>query len=179
MKFLRFAKYFPSLSPKIAVAAIVVDMQTEFVKELRSGEADRIIPKQLEIIRDCNQSNIPIIVLELYRRKFGKTTKIIMNEVKKNPYFLLIQKEWNNGFRETSLNKHLEFLGTKKIFIMGINADFCVKETAEKAIELGYKIITSNEVISGQSDHSKDNSINWFKSNGYCIDRIDAFAKVV
>ncbi len=159
------------------LAVILIDMQEDFVKDLRAGEAKRIIPNQLEILKYCNQFSIPIVVLELNVQSYGKTNEILLNEAKKNHHFRLIGKEYDNGFFKTELDYHLKALGIKKLFIMGINANYCVKETARGAIDNGYKIMTSNEVISGQSGHSRYNSIDWFKSNGRCVDTVNEFAE--
>jgi nicotinamidase-related amidase len=149
---------------KGSIALILVDMQTKFVKKLREGEASRIIPNQLAVIEHCNRANIPIIVLELRKREFGKTIRTLTSAAKKNPRFLLIEKEYDSGFNETALYSYLKSLDIKRLFIIGINTDYCVKATASDAIKLGYEILTSNQVISGQSGHREDNSIRWFKS---------------
>ena len=162
-----------------SVEVILVDMQTSFVQELREGELDRIVPKQLATLKHCKQFGIPVVVLELDASYYGETIKVLIGEAKKNPYFRLIGKEFNSGFIGTDLDSHLKLLGAKKLFIMGINADFCVKKTADDAIKRGYEIITSNEVISGQYCHSKSNSVDWFKSNGHCIETIDEFPKII
>lgn len=160
-------------------AVILVDMQETFVKNLRDGEADRIIPKQLEVLNYCNQFDIPVVVLEMRRWEFGETIDVLITEARKNFKFHLIGKVYDDGFESTKLHTHLKKLGIKKVFLMGINADFCVIETARGAIDRGYKIITSKEVISGQSHHSPDNSIGWFSSNGNCLNKVDEFVKAI
>jgi nicotinamidase-related amidase len=53
---------------------------------------------------------------------------------------------------------------------MGINADFCVLDTARTAIRLGYQVITSNDVIAGgRRNDSANNSIDKFERIGTCV----------
>lgn len=139
-------------------AVILVDMQKRFIENLRHGEANRIIPKQLAVLKYCLSANTPIIVLEFKAFEYGATIEILLEEAKKNPNFYLISKYWHSGFEETDLDNYLKLIGAKNFFLMGINADFCVRSTARDAIRIGYKIITSNEVISGQSHHRSDNN---------------------
>ena len=48
---------------------------------------------------------------------------------------------------------------------MGINADYCVKETANGAIDEGFSIFTAKDLLSGMDHHSLDNSEEWYEDN--------------
>ncbi len=52
---------------------------------------------------------------------------------------------------------------------MGINAQYCVKSTAEDGIALGYKIVTSQDLISGQEHHDTHDDCDWFAGNGTLV----------
>jgi len=162
----------PTSKTKDSTAFILIDMQTKLVKKLRLGDADRIIPNQLSAIRHCNQFGIPIIVLELYKEEFDRTIDVLINEIKGNPNFYIIEKKYDSGFAGTNLDDLLRHLNAKKLFIAGIYADLCVKATASSALNEGYEIFTSNQVIAGRADHSKDNNMRWFRSNAGCTDDI-------
>jgi nicotinamidase-related amidase len=157
------------------IAVILVDMQENFVKKLRKGEQDRIIPNQLAVLRRCRELSIPVVALELRSEVFGKTVEIIRKEVSENPSGCIMEKEYNDGFLKSNLAKHLKSLKVENIFLMGINADYCVRDTAYGAISHGFKIMTGNHVLSGQSGHSRNNSCTWFTNNGTWIRRIDRF----
>jgi nicotinamidase-related amidase len=151
--------------PKIAV--LLIDMQDCFVSYLRKGEKERIVPNQIEVIRKCQKNNIPIVVFELVPEKYGHTINELISVLKENGERIkIIQKEHNCCFYETSLDMYLQSIGIKKLLLMGINADCCVKETAESAKNLGYQIVTSNSLISGQTHHSHNNNANWYIKNG-------------
>ena len=155
------------------VAVILIDMQYGFIATLRNGEEDRIVPNQISVLRFCKEKNIPVIILDYFGH--DETIKKLANEVKDFENVKIIIKNRDNGFTDTELNFHLKSLGAKKLFLMGINADCCVKKTAKGAIQNGYEIITSNDVIAGMSYHSDDNSISWYRDNGICVDDIFHF----
>lgn len=154
------------------LAVVLIDMQTYFVKKLREGDAERIISNQIKILKHCCQFDIPVIAFELEPKRHGNMISEIAEIVNGNSNYELMVKRRYSAFWETNLDKRLKKLKIKKLFIMGINACYCVRETAEDAIERGYEIVTSNEVISGQTGHPKDNDIPWFSNNGSCIDSI-------
>lgn len=161
------------------LAVVLIDMQKIFVKSLRYGEANRIVAKQLVVLKHCVKAKIPVVVLELGSCFYGNTIEVLLEEAQKTPNFCVFEKCYNSGFYKTKLDLYLRSIGVENLLLMGINADYCVKSTAEHAIHLGYQIITSNEVISGQDSHSRNNSIDWFKSNGNCIDNILEFSMSV
>lgn len=155
------------------VAVILIDMQPGFVSRLRRGEADRIVPSQVAVLKFCKEKNIPIVILEFFGS--GSTVQTLADEIGSYDKVKIIEKNYNDGFRNTVLNAHLKLIGAKKLFLMGINADFCVRETAEGAIERGYKIITSDKVIAGMPHHSQNNSLPWYRKNGVCVDNVFSF----
>jgi len=146
------------------VAVVLVDMQTKFVTQLRNREMSRIIPNQLKVIDFCSKRNIPVVVLEY--SNCGDTVNKLKARLKKVRDVTVIEKHFDDGFHKTNLNKVLKKRKIKTIIFMGINADCCVKDTASTAVSLGYKILTSNDLISGQPHHSTDNSAWWYEKNG-------------
>ncbi|MFH0951088.1 MAG: isochorismatase family cysteine hydrolase [bacterium] len=167
------------VQPDPAMAVILIDMQKNFVKKLKPEDKDRIIPKQIAIIRLCADKDIPLFVLE-YKNEYeknGKTIPELKKEIAKVPRAEYIIKHENDGFSEFRLRCWLESYGITKLLLLGINADYCVKQTAESAIRLGYQIITSRDFIGGQSDHSNDNSADWYKNNGLFLPTAEAVVK--
>ncbi|EKE20137.1 MAG: hypothetical protein ACD_8C00051G0006 [uncultured bacterium] len=160
--------------------AILIDMQETFVDGLRPGEKERIIPNQIAVLKYCNKLSIPVIVLELNIDLFGKTIGVLISQAKKNPNFRLIEKWYSDGFMATGLDRIIRQFGNiENLLILGVNADYCVKFTARSGIKKGYRIVTSNELISGQRLHSPDNSIDWFRNNGMCFDSMADFSGIL
>ncbi len=156
------------------LAVLLIDMQKKFVRNLREKEAERIIPNQIHIIQLCKKENIPFFVLELDKDDYGETISELKEEISQLEQGMVtfIQKTSNSGFKNTDLEILLKNREIKKIFFMGINADYCVHATASDALKKGFEIVTSNDVISGQDHHSRNNSIDWYKNNGACLDSV-------
>jgi nicotinamidase-related amidase len=151
-------------------AVILIDMQDNFVYGLRKGELERITPNQLLILKKCNLMNIPIFVLEFANK--GETIEVLLTEIKKSKNYTFITKYSDSGFSSTQLHEKLKALNIKRIFLMGINATYCVMDTARDAIKEGYEIITSNDVISGAGHHDPNNGVSWYRENGVYVDKI-------
>lgn len=151
--------------PKIAV--LIIDMQARFVDDLRQGEKERIISNQIEIIQECKQNNIPMIVLEMMPEKYGTTITELISELEsKGEKPKTMWKEYDSGFNKTNLHMYLQSIGVNRVLLMGVYADYCVKKTAENAISLGYQVITSNDLISGGTSDSYSNNRSWYTKNG-------------
>ena len=164
----------PALSSKVlenlkeaGLAVILIDMQKGFISQMRKNEKRRIMPNQIAVLRHCHTNNIPIIVLEY--KGYGSTIRELRSEYENTTNYLIITKSEDNGFEDTNLDEQLKTMGIKVLFLMGINADCCVKRTARGALDRHYNIMISNDVISGQSDHSKNNSIPWYENNGATV----------
>jgi len=150
---------------KDGLAVVLIDMQADYVRRLRTGDPEIIIPNQIAVIRYCAEHDIPLVVLE-YGGCHLPTLEVLKHEVGEVKRVTMVTKSCNNGFQKTLLHSHLKKLGITKLFLMGINADHCVKSTAVGAMKNGYKIATSNGCISGTIDDGYDNSIDWYKKHG-------------
>ena len=166
MKFLKFFwRWFVRYPPNSTV--VLVDMQPNFVKAVRHGRAAVIIEHQRQILRKCAREDIPVIVLE-YENE-GSTIKELTDALQYVPRSVVISKSRNSGFTNPELETQLQKFKTEAILFMGINAAACVKVTAEHAIDCGFEIMTSVDLIAGQYDHPRDDAIDWYRRNGRVI----------
>jgi nicotinamidase-related amidase len=161
------------------VAVIIIDMQTGFVERLYPGEEQRIVANQLEIIRLCNEREIPIIVVEFDRYEFGLTISMLRERAEKNQHYKIQHKSRNSAFERTLLNLRLRIMGVKKLFLMGVNAEACVRKTAADAMQHGFTIITSNEVISGHDKPNSEHSIAWYKRRGIVLENLAGISDIL
>lgn len=143
------------------LAVVLVDMQQCFIDRLNSGEADRIIPNQTEVIQFCVNHDVPIIVLEY--KSCGETISNLSQAMEHARKLVTIRKCEDDGFDDTPLDAVLKSMAVKKLFFMGINGDACVLATAASAKNNGYTVITGKDFIS--SSGSKDHGISWYKKN--------------
>ena len=163
-------------SKKLAV--LLIDMQDSFLEEILEEEKKTEIPYQLEVLDYCKDNNIPVFVLEYFR--FGETTRVLKEKVDSLPVKEYVTKHYDNGFIETDLEARLRKYGTETVLLMGVNASACVILTAKGALNAGFKIMTSKDLIADSDWHvteefiikengshgESDESVPWYKEHG-------------
>lgn len=108
--------------------------------------------------------DIPLFVLEF--KNYGKTIPELRTEIKEVPRKSFITKSYNNGFRKTGLDEMPEMRRADSLLLMGINASYCVLDTAKCAVEKRYRVITAEDLIANGTDIDPDVTMNdarkWF-----------------
>lgn len=134
------------ISPRAVV--ILVDMQDFFLKTFEKKVRNTLIENQLTVLEFCKKKKIPLVVLEYKTRGIyrGSTTAPLLEKIKATPHTLII-KEKNSGFTNTNLEQILKDWKIKNLFIIGINANACVQDTAISALKRGYKVFVSKETM--------------------------------
>jgi nicotinamidase-related amidase len=145
-------------------AVIVIDMQKCYLKGIHPDDRREIIENQLKIIEYCRLGDIPVVILEY--KGDGKTIGKIKEAVQGVPRARYLTKSRNNGFSGTGLAEILHDWGIKNVLLMGINASYCVKETAKGALEAGFRIATSGALITNRKKERRVKSASWFARNG-------------
>ncbi len=99
------------------------------------------------------------------------TTEALEDELKNASPFLLkrVIKMDFSGFKDTDLNQIIRDLEVETLFLMGVDASCCVMHTANDAINEGYKVITSPEVIDG----GRGKNIPWYEKKGIVMPVVD------
>ena len=59
------------------------------------------------------------------------------------------KKEAYSTFDGTSLNDHLEDMGSKTLYIVGLATDYCVKQTVLDGCKLGYRVVVLEDAVRG------------------------------
>ncbi len=177
-------------------ALLIVDMQNDFMPggSLPIPDADKIIPminKYIELFtynelsifasRDWHPPNHisfrqrggmwPVhCVRHTYGAKFHPDLKVPRSTV-------VISKgtdpnrEAYSAFDRTELSDRLDERGVKKIFVVGVATDYCVKSTVLDALKLGYEVIVLEDGIKGL-DKSNE-AILEMKSRGAKLLRLE------
>lgn len=165
------------------IAVIVVDMQDFFLQHFNNSIRNTLIENQLKVLDLCAKHNIPLVIVEYKAggKMRGSTTHKINQRIKTIPHKLII-KENNSAFTKTDLDKTLQSFNVKEVFIMGINANACVQDTAMSALHRGYQVIISKECTAsasrGDMDLSKRNE-EWYRKNCKLIDDLDDFLSMI
>jgi isochorismate hydrolase len=144
------------------VGVMVIDMQDEFLKKIDPDEKEVMFAAQIDLLDVCREYDYPALLLEY--TGWGKTQKELYQSFQTVPRKAEFMKKVNNGFTHPFLSFTLDMFNIETIVIAGISAPYCVKGTAEVAIEEDKKIITARQLIASQIDRQKEfrESLSWF-----------------
>lgn len=169
---------------KNSVAILLIDMQDYFLKGIDPAEKEKEIPYQIEVLDYCKKNEIPVFILEY--KDYGSTTSILrekLNELTDKTYIIKLNE---NGFIDTDLADRLNQKGVKNLLLMGINASACVLNTAKGALESGYTIMVSKDLIADRPPSNQwqfywdfNESIDWYKKNGIYQDNYKDLLKII
>lgn len=127
------------------VGVLVIDMHDELLKNISPKELKQQLLSQLNVFNFCGQNGIPVFVLEY--AGWGSTTSILKERIDSLENKIFITKVFDDGFDGTILENELKKQGVSTLLLMGINASFCVRLTAQGALDRGYKIMTAGDLI--------------------------------
>jgi len=152
---------------------IVVDMQDFFLDKFTNDKRNILIKNQSKVIDFCINQKIPLIFLEYKDR--GATTQLLSQTSGDSPHVEIVTKDSNGGFTNTNLDEILKNKGAKEVILMGINASGCVQDTAIGALNRGYKILTSADVIASATkrDGNLTTSKKWYSQKGLFFESVD------
>lgn len=156
----------PDILPE-NLAVILIDMQDYFID---SNEKRNLIPNQLLVLNFCRIKNIPVAVFE-YRNR-GETTTMLKKEIVKfSPENICtFIKRSDDAFSVEDFDGWLKEKNIQTLLLMGINACFCVYDTANSAIKNGYKIMTSDTLIAGyDNDYKSIKTHDWYMENSVSV----------
>ena len=153
------------------ICVVLIDMQKDFL--FKKPNKLKLIPPQVSVLKFCMSNSVPIVIFEYIG--YGNTAPKIQEAVKGNPEASVycLNKKYDDAFYKTELNKILVAHKTKNIIIMGVNAGFCVYETAKSAIENGYQVVTSRDLIAGYRtkwEKSPCPGVSWYQENTLFFD---------
>jgi nicotinamidase-related amidase len=132
------------------IAVIIVDMQYGFYtsgRVLQTNGLIQLVSKQQELLTWAKKKKFPIIFFEY--SGYQETDSALTNTLW-GYRFKTITKFDDNGFHGPIGQEANQFLRANKvdtIVIAGINASGCVKRTAIGALQEGYQIISSGDIV--------------------------------
>lgn len=141
-------------------------MQTIFVHRQRKGGAEKIIPHQQVVLKACKEHRVPLFIVELKPTNgmgYGSTIPELRQFTDDHEDAVKILKNKNSAFSSQKLLTQLTERSVQTLVLMGVNANFCVKETAIDALKYNYTVCTSPELISGEMHHSLDEEVQWYE----------------
>jgi maleamate amidohydrolase len=131
-------------------AVIIVDMQYGFYTRggvLQTDGLIKLVKKQQELLTWAKTKKMPILFFEYdgYQETDYALTSTLWGYK-----FKTVAKNEDNGFEGQSgyeANQYLRDRKVDKLIIAGINASGCVKRTAIGALEEGYQLISSGDLV--------------------------------
>lgn len=152
---------------RTGLGVLLIDMQDFFVQHIADKDAYEMIRRQVDVLDYCRRHDVPVFFLEFLG--FKKTIEILSNKAAKLRKYKSVIKRSDDGFEKTDLAAQLHAEGVRKVMLMGINASYCVKNTAAGAINNGFSIMTSRQLIADEGScptKEFEISIGWYKKNG-------------
>lgn len=155
------------VDPK-TTALLIVDMQNDFVKEggkLVVPTAKDTIPAIRKLLDMARQNGMLVAYTQDTHLPgdpefpiWGEHVLIgtwgweIVDELKPQPYDLIVQKRRYDGFFGTSLEYDLRDRNIQTLIITGTVANICVLHTAGSAALRGFKVIVPKDAISALTE---------------------------
>ncbi len=147
-------------------ALLIIDMTNEFVHgRLSTPEAKSTVDPIKMILNEFRSAKKPVIFVkdahypyDFELRVWGKhsmsgdDSSRIISELNPGPDEIIVEKHHYSGFYNTQLESILRGLGIDTVFLVGLDADICVRHTAADAFYRGYSIVVVKEAVAAYMD---------------------------
>ncbi len=143
---------------------LIIDMQDFFLKLLPESNKNRLISSQRRVLRTAQMLDMPVALIEF--QGFGRSHPDIRSHYRTTKRKTQISKESPSAFSATSLCDWLRAQEVSDLHLMGIWADYCVRDTANDAIAMGFRLSSSRDVLEGMGSYWKENTQELFTRNG-------------
>lgn len=126
------------------VALLVIDVQQALTDELAPARRTEFLGKLAPLLERARSAAVPIV----YVRHDGSPAELIpgtaewaiASEVAPREEDPIVEKRFDNAFRETNLADVLAAIGANDLIVTGMQTDVCVTATIAGAAERGYRI---------------------------------------
>lgn len=157
------------------VAVLLVDMQTKLLKRHDRYAAQKMIDAQYRVLQYCIEHSLPVVSLELSTRRYGSTINLFGEFLSSYPRHRLFEKDIDNGFSNPGLETYLVSQDMEDVLVMGINASLCVRATAQGALNAGFSVFASQDLMRDSFDGWYDFTQDWYQRNTTLVEDHWAF----
>ncbi len=147
-------------------ALIIVDMLHDFIDGvLATPEARSTVEPAKRVLEAFRSKGLPVIYVNdahyetdiempLWGPHAMKGTKgaEVYHELAPRPGEYVLEKHAYSGFYGTALDHVLRSLGVDTVFLIGLDADICVRHTAADAFFRGYRIYVVRDAVAARID---------------------------
>lgn len=154
------------VSSAASAAVLVVDMQNDAVERFVKTGRDVIEPIA-RVLESSRKGGFPIVYNVREHRASGvDVEKFRLEAFSKDPFLVhgtrgadvvdrlrpcsgdyIVSKHRFDGFYETDLQTILAGLGVRRLIVVGIQTQFCVRETVVGAVERGYDVTVLSDAV--------------------------------
>lgn len=114
-------------------AILVVDMQDYFLRAFKEGSREELIENHVDLLIEANEKSIPVAAVKYGNGPNMQFTEAILETIEEMRTKEIIIKNGDDSFYNTSLERVLRTWSSNSLIIGGVNANACVKDTAETA----------------------------------------------
>ena len=167
-------------------ALLVIDLQEDYTgvnasENLRYKDADQLVIRVNKIIEECTKNDIdliyikqefegaiPILLTKLFshgsaiKGTLGAEFDKRLNIVSKNCF----SKSMPSSFSNSELKKYLKENKIEELYIVGLDGQFCVKETVKDAIKEKYRVNLINNAILFKNESKREDVFEKLKEIG-------------
>ena len=167
-------------------ALLVIDIQEDYTgvnasKKTRYKGADELVIRVNKIIGECTRNGIDLIYIKqefegfipiLLTKLFSHGTAIKgmpgaefdkrLNIVSKNCF----SKSMPSAFSNSELKRYLKGNKIEELYIVGLDGQFCVKETVKSAIKENYRVNLINNAILFKNENKREEVFEYLKKIG-------------
>jgi len=147
---------------KLSWGVIIADMQPDFTVKIKNLPV--LVSNQLKVLEFCEANDIPVALLEYNDHR--DTLPELKEAVRRVPRHDSFIKLDYSGFSNPRLDKYLRSQSVNALLFMGLNACVCILETADDAINAGYRIATSYKLMSCACRGIPSPVAEWYVTNG-------------
>ncbi|MFW9930295.1 MAG: cysteine hydrolase family protein [Candidatus Thorarchaeota archaeon] len=137
-------------------ALLIIDVQVGLINFPKASlyEPEKVLNNIKMLIKKARESKVPVIYVQHQTR--GKNSYLhksspnwlIHPEITPLKTDVIIHKRFNDSFKETELNSFLKENKIKKLFICGLQTEFCVDTTVRQAFSLDYDVVVVEDAHS-------------------------------
>ncbi len=132
-----------------STALLIIDIQNDYFPggTMELEGADAAAEKAAAAIKTFREKNLPVIHVRHLSVRPGATFFVpgtkgaeIHEAVKPAAGETIVEKNFPNSFRETTLKNQLDGFGVKNLVVAGMMTHMCVDATVRHAADAGYRI---------------------------------------
>ncbi len=130
-------------------ALLIIDIQNDYFPggKMELEGADAAAAHASSVLRKFREQKLPVIHVRHLSVRPGSTFFIpgtegaeIHKKVQPQAGEAVVEKNFPNAFRQTSLEQKLEALNVKNLVVAGMMTHMCVDASVRQAADLGYKV---------------------------------------